>query len=242
MPGAVVPGTMLIQIVFAILFIALVAAVLYWLLVITEGVYLGRRVVVWMYDLTAHKYDGIKEFDDDAERFFVARPLLHHLLHIPAPLVLDVATGTGRLPHYLLDAPNFHGRVVGLDPSSRMLALAAAKLAPFRYRATLVQQTAVPLPFPGDCFDAVVCLESLEFFPSDIAALMEMVRVLRPGGILMVTRRRGWEAKAFLGRYRSQIQFEKILASLGLVEVNSQPWQVDYDQIFGRKPLATGIA
>jgi ubiquinone/menaquinone biosynthesis C-methylase UbiE len=233
---------MFMQIVLALLVIILTASFLYWLLVLTEGVYLGRRAVVWMYDLTAHKYDNIKEFDDDAERFFVARPLHHHLRHIPAPLVLDVATGTGRLPHYLLDAPSFHGRIVGLDPSGKMLTLAAAKLAPFRYRAMLVQQTAVPLPFRGNCFDAVACLESLEFFPSDAEALTEMVRVLRPGGILMVTRRRGWEAKAFLGRYRTRIQFEKLLASLGLVEVNTQPWQVDYDQIFGRKPLETGNA
>jgi ubiquinone/menaquinone biosynthesis C-methylase UbiE len=229
---------MVVQILMAVVLIFILAGLLYWLLVITEGVYLGRRAVVWMYDLTAHKYDGIKEFDDDAERFFVARPLRHHLRHLPVPLVLDVATGTGRLPHYLLDSATFHGRVIGLDPSSKMLALAAAKLAPFGYRTPLVQQTAVPLPFPDDCFDAVTCLESLEFFPSDAAALAEMVRVLQPGGVLMVTRRRGWEAKAFVGRYRNRTQFEALLTSFGLIEVNTQPWQVDYDQIFGRKPPA----
>ena len=215
---------------------ALLGSLLYWLIVTTEGVFLGRRVVVWMYDVTAHKYDGIKEFDDAAEHFFVVRPLLHRLQQ-PAPLILDVATGTGRVPLYLLNEPTFHGRVAGLDASSGMLAQAAAKLRPFGSRASLVQQTADSLPFPDDVFDAVTCLEALEFFPSDTTALREMVRVLRPGGVLMVTRRRGWEGKVFLGRYRSVDAFAAQLAALGLTKVDTLPWQVGYDQVFARKPV-----
>jgi len=213
----------------------LLGALLYWLFVTTEGAFLGRRVVVWLYDLTANKYDSIKEFDDAAERFFVVRPLLHRLQQ-RAPLVLDVATGTGRVPLYLLDEPTFHGRVTGLDASIGMLAQAAAKLRPFGYRAGLVQQTADSLPFPDNTFDAVTCLEALEFFPSNMAALAEMVRVLRPGGVLMVTRRRGWEGKVFLGRYRSVDAFVAQLAALGLTDVDTLPWQVGYDQVFACKP------
>jgi len=213
----------------------LLAGLLYWLLVTTEGVFLGRRVVVWLYDVTAHKYDDIKEFDDEAERFFVIRPLRHHLRHLPNPLILDVAAGTGRLSHYLLNEPDFHGRVAGLDPSARMIGYAAAKLAAFGWRGMLVQQTAVPLPFAANTFDAVTCLESLEFFPSDAAALAEMARVLKPGGILMVTRRRGRDGRAFLKRYRNVSQFEQMLRDLGFTAVNTQPWQIDYDQVFGRK-------
>ncbi len=233
MPGS----SVFLKVLSIIIGTGLLAGLLYWLLVITEGVYLGRHIVVWLYDITAHKYDRIKEFDDAAERFFVARPLLFHLRHNPNPLVLDVATGTGRLPYYLLNEPTFNGRVIGLDASRKMLALAAPKLAPFRYRTELVQQTAVPLPFSDNSFDLVTCLESLEFFPSDKAAVAEMVRVLKPGGVILVTRRRGWEGKSFLGRYRNREQFEAFLKSFGLEGVNTQPWQVDYDQIYGRKTL-----
>jgi ubiquinone/menaquinone biosynthesis C-methylase UbiE len=218
--------------------LVLLGGLLYWLLVTTEGVFLGQRMVVWLYDITAHKYDRIKEFDDDAERFFVIRPLRHHLRRIPNSLILDVATGTGRVPHYLLDEVDFHGRIVGLDPARKMLDLAAAKLSGYRGRVMLVQQTAVPLPFADATFNAVTCLESLEFFPSDTAALQEMVRVLKPGGVLFVTRRQGRDARFFLNRYRSQAQFEAFLTQLGLVEVNSQPWQFDYDQVFGKKAVA----
>ena len=216
---------------------AVLGLLLYWLLIVTEGLYLGRRVVVWLYDITAHKYDGIKEFDPDAEQFFLIRPLVVRLRPIPNPLVLDVATGTGRLPYFLLEEPTFNGRIVGLDASGKMLRLAGGKLRPYGHRVSLVQQVAAPLPFPSNQFDLVTCLEALEFFPSDTAALREMVRVLRPGGTLLVTRRKGPEGKAFIGRYRTVAQFEALLTELGLEAVHTNPWQLDYDQVFGKKPV-----
>ncbi len=220
----------------AVLLAAAIGLLLYWLLVVTEGVFLGRRIVVWLYDLSAERYDGIKQFDPAAEQFFVVRPLLFRLEGRAAPLILDVATGTGRFPCFLLEEATFNGRVIGLDASARMLAIAAEKLQPYPHRAALVQQTAGDLPFPDSVFDTVSCLESLEFFPSDSAALQEMIRVLQPGGVLMVTRRRGWEAKAFLGRFSSSARFEEHLQSIGLANVESVPWQVEYDLIFAQKP------
>ncbi len=220
---------------FGLLAVTAVALLLYWLLVITEGVYLGPRVVVLLYDLTAARYDSIKQFDPDAERYFVIYPLLNTLLGFPAPLVLDVATGTGRLPLFLLEEPFFNGRVVGLDASARMLAQAAPKLAPFGHRATLVQQTAIALPFPDSAFHAVTCLEALEFLPDELAALREMERVLRPGGTLLITRRRGWEAQAFFGRYAGREQVAGRLRTLGFVDVEVSLWQVEYDLVTARK-------
>ncbi len=223
-------------ILFILAAILIIGGLYYWLVVVTEGVFLGRRVVVWLYDITAHKYDRIKEFDAEAEQFFVIRPLLRQLRHIPAPRILDVATGTGRLPWFLLHEPSFHGRVIGLDASAGMLREAAQKLRPFHHRASLVQQTADHLPFPAHTFDAVTCLEALEFFPSDIQALQEMVRVLRPGGILMVTRRCGREAKTFLHHHHSPTQFEAILTRLGLTNIQTRPWQLDYDLVIATRP------
>lgn len=211
------------------------ALFLYWLLVTTEGAFLGRRVVVWLYDVTAHRYDEVKEYVPADERLLVVSPVLRAVDGLRDPLILDVATGTGRVPFDLLQEPAFGGRMLGLDDSQRMLAVAAKKLAPFRERVQLVQHPAVPLPFPDEVFDAVTCLEALEFFPSDEAALREMVRVLRPGSTLVTTRRRGWEAWLFLHRYRSEENARALLERLGLEDVRFYHWEINYDLIMARK-------
>jgi ubiquinone/menaquinone biosynthesis C-methylase UbiE len=218
-----------------ILLFALGGLLVYYLLVVTEGVYLGRRMVVWLYDLTAHRYDGIKAWDAEYEAFFLVRPLRTQLKHIPNPLILDVATGTGRLPYFLLAHPTFHGRIIGLDASAKMLRVAAEKLRPYHFRASLVQQTAERLPFPAHRFDAVTCLEALEFLADPENALQEMIRILKPGGTLLITRRKGRWGKLFPGRYRNVTQFENLLQTMGLKEVYTVPWQEDYDQVYGRK-------
>ncbi len=207
-----------------------------WLLVTTEGVFLGRRVVVWLYDLAAPRYDAIKQFDPDSESAFVIWPLRRRLKR-PSPLVLDVATGTGRLPNFLLQEPSFNGRVIGLDASEKMLRGAQTKLRGYGDRAALVQQSAQDLPFPDSAFDGVTCLEALEFLPDDTAALREMVRVLMPGGALLVTRRTGPDARYFFERHRSREEFEALLAGFGLADILIQPWQVEYDLVWAVKPI-----
>lgn len=214
------------------------AGLLYWLLIVTEGIFLGSRVVVWLYDATAHTYDGIKQYTPEEEAELVVKPVLDELALIGrhSPWLLDVATGTGRVPFDLLSDGRFFGRIVALDASQHMLAQAAHSLTPFRRRVDLVRQTAGALPFGPNQFDGVISLEALEFFPSDIAALREMARVLRPGGFLMVTRRRGWQARLFLHRYRSLHAFESLLYDLGLLDVITCPWQANYDLVLARKP------
>lgn len=226
----------LLILLLAVLLLAAGALLLHWLLIRTEGVFLGRRVVVWLYDLTAGRYDGIKQFDPDTESAFVTWPLRRRLKAWPAPLVLDIGTGTGRLPYFLLNEPEFNGRVVGLDASARMLDQARAKLAPFGNRAMLVQQSAQNLPFPDAAFAGVTCLEALEFLPDDVIALREMVRVMQPGGVLLVTRRQGPDAPYFFGRVRGRETFEELLAGLGLSQIDSRPWQVEYELVWAVRP------
>ncbi|MFN8482803.1 MAG: class I SAM-dependent methyltransferase [Anaerolineae bacterium] len=228
--------------VVAAVIVALIGALLYWQLVLAEGAYLGRAVVTLMYDWSARAYDRIKGFDEDDEADRLGFPLVERLASIATPHVLDVATGTGRLPLALLQQPGFGGEIVALDASTAMLAQAEAKLAPWAGRVTLLCHDATRLPFPEAAFDAVTCLEALEFLPSPNAALREMVRVLRPGGTLLITQRVGPDRLYFPGRVPSRATFDQQLADLGLTDIRREIWQAYYDLVWCVKPLAPPTA
>ena len=218
--------------------IALALVVLFWWLInATEGVYLGRRVVIVLYDLYAQRYDRIKQFTDAHESFYLARPVLDAIPHIRAPLVLDVATGTGRLPLVLLEQPAFQGRIVAVDLSRKMLAVAAGKLKDYPNRVSLLHNPAEYLPFPDDTFDLVTCLEALEFMMRPHAVLREIVRVLRPGGLLVITNRQGRYAWLMPGKVQPHAQLVRFLRDdLGLIRVELQRWQVEYRLVLATKP------
>ena len=207
----------------------------YWQLVIAEGTYLGTRVVTLLYDLAAHGYDRLKCFDAADEGWFLGRPLAQAVRGWDQPRVLDVATGTGRLPRTLLHQPDFGGRVWGLDLSARMLHAARQKLAPHPERVGLLMAGATRLPFADEQFEAVTCLEALEFFPDALTAFDDMLRVLRPGGWLLVTNRVGWEARLMPGRTWSRAELVSMLRRLSLTDISVRPWQTYYDLVWARK-------
>lgn len=209
--------------------------VVYWQLVIAEGTYLGQWIVTWLYDLTAHRYDAIKQFDNDVEAIFLGRPLATALQGIPAPLVLDIGTGTARLPLALLAQPSFQGKIIGLDDSRQMLRVAACKTGGYGNRLTLIWRDTTHLPFPDGVFDSVTCLEMLEFTPNPRQQLVEAVRVLRPGGVLLTTRRRGFDARMMPGKVFSPEEITARLEHLGIIDVRIAAWQVDYDLVWGQR-------
>ncbi len=93
-----------------------------------EGVHLGPRVQAWLYDRWAKKYDAGKRASQLHDDQILAAPLLEALKDVPEPLLLDFATGTGRLSYVLLQRPEFRGHIIALDLSQGMLEQAAVKL------------------------------------------------------------------------------------------------------------------
>lgn len=217
-------------------FMAVAAALGYWTIVITEGAYFGRRLVSYLYDRGADAYDDVKEFDPVEDAWFLGIPMARNLEEVRQPLVLDVATGTGRMGLSLLRQLTFDGHVVGLDVSREMLEIARRKMQRYTGRVTLVWKDATALPFADDSFDAVACIEALEFLPAPRAALAEMVRVVRPGGNFLVTNRIGWERYLMPGRAFKPDKLESMLVALGLTDVRTKPWQTYYDLVWARKP------
>ena len=102
----------------------------------------------------------------------------------PGQRVLDVACGTGVLACTVAERVGPHGAVVGLDANPQMLAVARRK--PVGNCVEWIDGRAESLPFPDTSFDAVLSQFGLMFFDDRVAALREMIRVLRPGGRLAV--------------------------------------------------------
>ncbi len=210
---------------------AIIGAFLYWQLIIAEGVYLGQKIVTLLYDRVAHKYNNIKAFDKNDEHFFLGLPLQRALGHNYRGIVLDVATGTGRLPLVMSRLPTFQGRVMGVDHSARMLAVARRTMP----KLPLVMANATRLPFAHNSVGAVTCLEALEFFPSPQQGVQELARVLSPGGVLLATNRVGWEAKLMPGKTWTTAQVKTIFAQASLTNVMVKPWLDIYDQVWATK-------
>lgn len=220
--------------------VLVIGVTLYWLLIITEGTYLGARVVAMLYNWVARRYDTMKGFNPAMEEIFLTRPLISALRGKAAPLVLDVATGTGRVPALLLSEPAFSGRVIGVDFAREMLTRAADKTADHTDRVEYIWQNAMQLPFPDACFDLVTCLEALEFMPDPEQVLKEMIRVARPDAMVFLTHRRGWESRVMPGKCWSTTDFRSLLEGLGLRDLQVAPWQKDYSLVWGRSGHAPG--
>jgi ubiquinone/menaquinone biosynthesis C-methylase UbiE len=216
--------------------LALIALFLYWQLVWAEGSYLGKRPVAWLYNAVAHRYNAIKQYTDADDARFLGEPLALSLQGTPQPMALDVATGTSRLPLALCKQPLFRGQIIALDNARRMLHAATEYVHAYRDRITWVWQPAVPLPFDDNTFDLVTCLEAFEFMPSTRDALRECRRVLKPGGLLLVTNRVGSGRWLLFGKTYSSEAFVSLLQSLGQVDITTQVWQYDYDLVWSIKP------
>jgi len=96
--------------------------------------------------------------------------------------VLEVAIGTGlNLPLYPEDV-----QLTGIEWSPAMLDIARRRAEQLGRTADLREADAQHLPFPDASFDTVVCTLSLCAIPDDRQAVAEMIRVLRPGGRLLL--------------------------------------------------------
>jgi SAM-dependent methyltransferase len=204
-----------------------------WEVWICEGTHLGRHFVIWMYDLTAKRYDRIKSYDPDWERRFLGEPVAAAVSALRDACLLDVGAGTGRLLRALPPFASPDVKIICLEPSLAMLRQGLDS-APDR-GACWMRGWAEKLPFPSAAFDLVICTEVLEFTSNPGATIKELVRVLRPGGWLLVTNRIGWQAPLILGRTFGKQAFVRLLQDRGLEDVRVYPWQMDYDLAWARK-------
>ncbi|WP_311194937.1 class I SAM-dependent methyltransferase [Selenomonas noxia] len=102
--------------------------------------------------------------------------------------VLDCGCGGGaNLAQLLRLLPK--GRVTGLDysPISVEKAREVNRAAIDAGRCTVVQGNVLELPFESSSFDAVTAFETVYFWPELVRCFAEIHRVLKPGGVFMIT-------------------------------------------------------
>jgi len=103
------------------------------------------------------------------------------LPHVEGRIVLDAGCGVGWGSDLLLDAGA--REVTGLDLSPEAIAAARSRNSGVTYLTGDLLQ----MPFADEVFDVVVCFEALEHTSDTARTLDELVRVLRPGGLLFVS-------------------------------------------------------
>ena len=97
----------------------------------------------------------------------------------PKSRVLDVAAGTGLVARDIVR--RYEARVVGLDQSAEMLAQAGERKEP---GVVFVRGDGQRIPFADGSFDAVTFTYLLRYVDDPAATIVELARVLRPGGVM----------------------------------------------------------
>lgn len=141
--------------------------------------------------------------------------------------VLDVGCGDGILACTLAAVG---ARVTGVDPDPAMLDAARKRAGQAGLTIATAPGRAEQLPFPDRSFDVVTAVTVLCFVEDARGAMLEIVRVLKPGGRLVIGELGRWNAwsarrriKAWLGsptwraaRFRSASELRRLARTAGL--------------------------
>jgi demethylmenaquinone methyltransferase/2-methoxy-6-polyprenyl-1,4-benzoquinol methylase len=146
-----------------------------------------KEQVAEMFDRIANRYDFMNRFLSLRIDLLWRKKAIAKLKKENPQHLLDVATGTGDLA--LLAYQQLHPhKITGIDISEGMLAVGREKIAAkgLQNKITLTTCDAETINFSDHSFDAVMVAFGVRNFENLEAGLKEMLRVLKPGGKIMV--------------------------------------------------------
>ncbi len=142
--------------------------------------------VARMFDNISSDYDFLNHFLSLGIDIIWRRKAIKYLGEFHPKLILDVATGTG---DFAIEALKLNPRrITGVDISEGMLEVGRQKMKTQGYddRIELRYGDSEDLPFDDDTFDAVIVAFGVRNFENLENGLAEMLRVVRPGGRVVV--------------------------------------------------------
>lgn len=149
---------------------------------------------------------------------------------------LDVACGTGVLTREVALRIGEDGYVAGLDPNPGMLSVAKDSDLAVDWREGLAEK----IPFPDQCFDAVLCQFGLMFFQNHRESIREMLRVTKASGRLAVA---VWDSIENIAGYLTEMTLIERLAGKTAGEAVRAPFALgnreDLYQLFDESGAAS---
>jgi ubiquinone/menaquinone biosynthesis C-methylase UbiE len=133
-----------------------------------------------VYDRLARLYDGVDWFTFNTTHRLRKRGLRR--LPPPGSRLLEIGFGSGKLHVELAE----QYAMAGLDRAPGMVRLTKQRLAARGHRSVLCIGSAYDLPWPDGHFDGVLSTFAFSAFPDADRAMDEMVRVTRPGGMVII--------------------------------------------------------
>jgi len=144
------------------------------------------RKVAQVFHSVADRYDVMNDLMSVGLHRYWKRFLALHAAVRPGTRVLDIAGGTGDVARLLARQAGPSGEVWLTDINGSMLGVGRDRMLDHGLLLPVAQCDAEKLPFPADYFDLVTVAFGLRNMTHKEDALVEMRRVLKPGGKLMV--------------------------------------------------------
>jgi len=145
-----------------------------------------KQQVATMFDRISGRYDFLNHFLSLGIDIGWRKKAIKELVSLQPKLMLDVATGTG---DFALQALSLKPeKIMGVDISEGMLTVGRKKVTKRRedHRVELISGDSENLPFEGNKFDAVIVGFGVRNFENLEKGLAEMLRVVRPGGKVVI--------------------------------------------------------
>ncbi|TAH01891.1 MAG: bifunctional demethylmenaquinone methyltransferase/2-methoxy-6-polyprenyl-1,4-benzoquinol methylase UbiE [Sphingobacteriales bacterium] len=146
-----------------------------------------KEQVARMFDEISGKYDFLNRFLSAGIDVTWRKKMLKTLKPLQPKIMLDVATGTGDVA-IMAEALLKPEKIIGIDISDGMLDLGRDKLKTRKLTDVITLQNgdSEAINFPDNSFDAVTVAFGVRNFENLEKGLQEILRVLKPGGMLCV--------------------------------------------------------